>query len=116
MPGLFHGTPLERPVTCATCERPLAECACPRDASGRVLPPQAQTALVRCQKRRQGKVVTTVGGLDPVASDLPAILKRLREACGAGGALSEEGLEIQGDHRQRVAAALRSAGYRVREA
>ena len=119
MSGLFAGTPLERPVTCEVCERPLAECACPRDASGRVLLPKDQPATIRRQKRRKGKVVTTITGLDPSASDLPAILKKLRSACAAGGTIATDDagaatIEIQGDHREKIAVILEKMDFAVR--
>ncbi len=116
MSGLFAGTPLERPVTCEFCGKPLADCICPRDAEGNVLPPSRQTAVIRIEKRRRGKTVTTVSGLDPVASDLPAILKQLKSTCAAGGTVSHTGdmVEIQGDHRERIAAMLTEMGYKTR--
>ena len=86
MSGLFAGTSLERPVTCEVCERPLEECTCPRDAGGKVVEAKDQTAVVGTERRKRGKVVTTVTGLDPVASDLEAIARDLRGRCASGGA------------------------------
>ncbi|MHC5113189.1 MAG: translation initiation factor [Planctomycetota bacterium] len=114
MSGLFAGTPLERPVTCEVCEKPLADCTCPRDAGGRVVRPGDQVAVVRTEKRSRGKVVTTVSGLDPVASDLEAIAKDLRGRCASGGTVSDGVIVVQGDHRETVAEELRAGGYRVR--
>lgn len=111
MPGLFDGTPLERPVTCELCERPLDECTCPRNASGHVLLPRDQPARVRREKRKGSKVVTVISGLDPAASDLPAILHQLKSACAAGGTITGSEIEIQGDHRDRILEHLRSLGY-----
>jgi translation initiation factor 1 len=111
MSGLFDGTPLERPVTCATCEKPLDQCACPRGASGDVVLPQDQPARVGREKRRKGKTVTVITGLDPVASNLRAILAQLKSACAAGGTISQDRIEIQGDHRARALAILRELGY-----
>lgn len=114
MAGLFDGTPLERAVTCAGCEQPLDACTCPRDAGGAVLRPRDQRASVRLEKRRRGKVVTTVSGLDPNASDLAGILRRLKKECASGGSAGANGaIEIQGDHRERIAATLRELGYPV---
>lgn len=115
MPGLFAGTSLERPVTCEVCGRPLDQCRCPRDASGSVLPPGEQTAIVRLERRAKGKSVTAVSGLDPVATDLPALLKKLKASCGAGGTIDEQlqMIEVQGDHRERIASLLRELGYKV---
>ena len=114
MSGLFAGTPLERPVTCEVCGKPLDVCTCPRDASGRVLLPKDQTASIRREKRRKGKVVTTIAGLDPSASDLIAILRKLKSACAAGGTINDDVIEIQGDHRAKVGTVLEQRGFMIR--
>lgn len=126
MPGLFAGTSLERPVTCERCQKPLAECACPRDASGKILLPKDQAVRIRREQRR-GKVVTVVGGLDPNANDLPALLKQLKSALGAGGTLSDAApstsktaaaekseIELQGDHRDRLVEWFKKQGFNAK--
>ena len=114
MAGLFDGTPLQRPVTCARCEKSIAECACPRDATGAILLPKDQPARVRREKRRGGQV-TVIAGLDPAATDMKAMLRAMRSALGAGGSIGEDAkgvtIELQGDHRDRVLAVLREMGY-----
>lgn len=116
MSGLFDGTPLERPVTCGVCGKVRAECRCPRTADGGVLLPKDQPARVRCERRGGGKTVTIVTGLDPAASDLPGLLKRFKALCAAGGTVTEDGFEIQGDHREGIVAALREIGYPAKTA
>ncbi len=111
MSGLFDGTPLERPVTCEICKRPLSHCACPRNESGEVRLPKDQPARVGREKRRKGKTVTVISGLDPVASNLDAILAKLRSACAAGGTINEGRIEIQGDHREQALSILQDLGY-----
>ena len=75
----------------------------------------SQTARIwRDSKRRRGKTVTVVGGLRHDPATLEALLKRLKQHCGAGGALKDGEIEIQGDHRERVAAALAALGYKVK--
>lgn len=54
-----------------------------------------------------------IRGLPAVGNDLPDLLTRLKSRCGAGGAIKEEAIEIQGDHRERIRAALGELGYRV---
>ena len=115
MPGLFDGTALQRPVTCPMCGEAVDDCRCPRDASGAVCQPADQPARVR-RERRRGKWVTVVYQLDPAASDLPALLKALKAACAAGGTVTADGLELQGDHRERVLAALLERGYPAKAA
>ena len=114
MSGLFDGTPLECPVTCAACGRPRAQCACPRNQAGDVLLPKDQPARVGRERRRKGKTVTVIAGIDPVASDINALLARLKSACAAGGTINEGRIEIQGDHRERVVAILKELGYPAR--
>ena len=111
MSGLFAGSKWERPVTCEKCEKPLAECACPRDASGTVCLPKDQSARVSRERRGGGKVVTIISGLNPKASDLPAMLKSFKRDLGAGGTVVEDRIELQGDHRDKVMAALKVKGY-----
>ncbi len=111
MSGLFAGTPLERPVSCHVCEKPLDQCICPRRADGEVRLPKDQPVRIRREKRRKGKIVTVVEGLDPSASEPGAILRQLRTACAAGGTVTEGVLEIQGDHTDRVQAILEDLGY-----
>lgn len=118
MSGLFAGTPLERPVTCEVCEKSLDDCTCPRNADGNVRLPKDQKLTVRKEKRSKGKIVTVVDGLDPDASDLAGILRKLKSSCGAGGTTDPKTgqVEIQGEHRTKVAEALRALGYPAKEA
>jgi len=113
--GLFDGTRLERPVTCEVCGESVDSCACPRDGSGQVCRPADQAARVRREKRR-GKWMTVVYGLDPTASDLPKLLKLFKNRCAAGGGTTDDGFEIQGDHRETIVAALREMGYPAKAA
>ena len=74
-----------------------------------------QTArIARDRKRRAGKTVTVISGLRHDPATLQALLSILKQRCGAGGALKDGELEIQGDHRERVAAVLAALGYQVK--
>ena len=113
--GLFDGTALERPVTCERCGKPLAECDCPRDASGDLKLPKDQAVRVRREKRR-GKWTTVAGGLDPDASDLASLVKQFKTKLGVGGTVTDDGFELQGDLRDRVVDELRKLGYPAKPA
>lgn len=74
-----------------------------------------QTARVaRDRKRRAGKTVTVISGLRHDPATLEGLLKTLKQQCGAGGTRKDGELEIQGDHRERVAQSLTALGYRVK--
>ena len=70
----------------------------------------------RESKGRGGKTVTLVRGLALDDEALAALGKRLRSACGAGGAVKDGVLEIQGDHCERVLALLLQEGHAARRA
>ena len=57
------------------------------------------------EKRRGGKCVTLLGN---VSGDAAALLKTLKRHCGAGGAVREGTIEIQGDHRGKIRELLES--------
>ncbi len=110
---LFEGTAFDVPPRCERCQELEGECKCP--PLPRVLTdPEKQTAKLSIEKRKKGKVVTVVRGLLAQENDLPTLLTRLKNACGAGGTVEGDELEIQGEHRERVTNILQDLGYRVR--
>ena len=109
---LFEGTPFDRPPRCEVCGELESDCQCPLPAPARI-PPADQTAKVSVEKRKKGKIVTTIRGLPAVGNDLPALLTQLKDACGAGGTLKDEVIEIQGTQSERIKKVLTQLGYRV---
>jgi translation initiation factor 1 len=63
---------------------------------------------------RGGKTVTTIAGVPASDADLRALAVDLKRACGSGGTVKERVIEIQGDHRERIAALLESRGFTVK--
>ncbi|MBI4602949.1 MAG: translation initiation factor [Planctomycetes bacterium] len=81
----------------------------------------ARVAKIRIEKAgRAGKAVTVVYGLAGSSEAHADLARDLKRACGAGGTVKrgKEGVEIevQGDHRPRVAEALRRRGFAVKGA
>lgn len=113
MTRLFAGTPFDRPPTCGQCGKLEAECVCPPPTKV-WKEPAKQTARIAVEKRPKGKVATVIRGLKAEESDLAALLRDLKSACGAGGSLDGDALELQGDHAARVESALQQRGYKVR--
>jgi len=60
---------------------------------------------------RAGKGVTVISGLALDAAQLEELAARLKRLCGAGGAVKDGHIEIQGDHRDRLVAELGRLGY-----
>ena len=68
--------------------------------------------IFRDRSGRNGKVVTVIHGLP--AKNLDERASDLKRLCGAGGAVKEGAVEIQGDHRERIGDHLRGLGYTVK--
>jgi translation initiation factor 1 len=100
---------------CPDCRAPMAQCRC-KQIKARA---PATDGIVRVShetKGRKGKGVTVVKGLALDAAALAALGKTLKAACGSGGTVKDGIIEIQGDHRELVIAALSKQGHTVRRA
>ena len=106
---------------CPACGQPVAHCTCKATAAAQARARQAGSGkadnIVRVQldtKGRKGKGVTVVTGA-PLPDDALAQLgKQLKALCGAGGTVKDGVIEVQGDHREVVMAALQKLGYTVK--
>lgn len=61
-------------------------------------------------------MVTVVSGLPGGKAEIARLARQLKAACGAGGTVKDDLLELQGDHRERVEAALAERGLRSKRA
>ena len=112
---LLAGTIFDRRPHCERCDRPESDCQClPQTAKSNVVAPDRQTARMSIEKRKKGKLVTVVRGLAAADNDLPALLTQLKNACGAGGAIDGDLIELQGDQIERLKKSLSQLGYKVR--
>ena len=108
--GLVYSTDTGR--MCPECRQPVAQCTC-RSAR----PQPAGDGVVRVSretKGRAGKGVTLVKGLPLAMAELTVLGKQLKAACGSGGTVKDGVIEVQGDHVERVIAALVAQGYVVK--
>lgn len=71
----------------------------------------AQVRVGRETAGRKGKGVSVITGLPLNDSELETLATKLKSACGAGGAVKDGKIEIQGDHRDRLVAELKKLGY-----
>lgn len=65
---------------------------------------------------RAGKGVSVIHGLPLGTVELEALAGRLKRLCGAGGAVKDNVIEIQGDHRDRLVTELQKLGYDAKRA
>lgn len=84
-------------------------------ANTKSLPPQQQTIyLHRESSGRGGTPVSLVKNLVLSADDLKALAKKLKQQCGTGGTIKDGVIEIQGEHREKIAGILQKLGYKVK--
>ena len=102
---------------CSKCGQPEGECRCreerPKGASS-FDPRDGFVRLALDRKQRRGKSVTIISGLPADLAQLTALAQEFRKLCGAGGALKEGNIELQGDHRDKVEARLLALGYKIK--
>jgi translation initiation factor 1 len=110
---LFEGTKFDIPPRCDRCGALEADCQCPPPPPPRI-PPSEQTAKIAVEKRKKGKTVTAIRGLPAIGNDLPELLTRLKNACGAGGTLKDDVIEIQGKQVERIRELLLQIGFKVK--
>ena len=78
-------------------------------------PVKGQVARIwRDSKRRKGKTATVVGGLHHNPETFERLCTDLKKFCGAGGTVKDGEIEIQGDHREKIAARLQTLGYKTK--
>ncbi|WP_218080618.1 translation initiation factor [Anthocerotibacter panamensis] len=107
MPSLIYQ---EFGPRCPDCGQ--ADCVCVRTIA---LPPTEQTIRLTVERKgRGGKTVTILTGFVHTASQLQRLAQQLKAHCGAGGTAQEQTIEVQGEHRERLALFLNKLGYRVK--
>jgi translation initiation factor 1 len=78
-----------------------------------IIAPMKQKVYLRLDRKgRGGKAVTLIEGLQMSSKDREALLKQLKDCLGAGGAVKNTAVEIQGDHRDAIMTFLERLGFR----
>lgn len=68
------------------------------------------------RKGRGGKTVSVIKGVMSPPHGKEALVKLLKTKLGTGGAVKDEDLEIQGDHRDQLVVLLNELGYSAKRA
>ena len=90
---------------CSVCGLPQELCVCEDIAR------EQQDIRITTAKRRYGKVVTIISGIDPSDIDLEELARFLKNKCAAGGTVKDGIIELQGDHKKKATQALKEKGY-----
>lgn len=100
---------------CPKCGWPIRDCKCSSHVAREQPVPAKIVAKLRVEKSgRGGKTVTVVYDLPNNQTFLKELASELKRACGAGGTVIENTVEIQGDLRDRIRATLQKKGWSVK--
>src|SRR6476646_11112416 len=105
---LVYSTDGGRLDRCPRCGRTSDSCRC----SASVTRPAGDgiVRIARSRGGRHGKTVTVIMGVPGTPAEREALAVSLKRLCGSGGTVKASALEIQGDHRERLASRLRELG------
>jgi translation initiation factor 1 len=92
---------------CPTCGLPKEICACEEIAR------EQQEIRITTAKRRYGKIVTIVEGINASDINIDDLARQLKTKCAAGGTVKDGKIELQGDHKKKVEAVLQELGFPI---
>ncbi len=92
---------------CPKCGLPKEICVCEDIAR------EQQRISIVVDKRRYGKMMTIVDGINPHELDIDTLISNLKTICACGGTIKDGKIELQGDHRIKVKESLEKMGFMV---
>jgi translation initiation factor 1 len=99
---------------CSGCGWRADDCRCSTRTADAAIPTRVVAKLRLEKKGRGGKTVSVVFGLPRNESFLKELCQELKRACGTGGTVVEDTVELQGDLRDRIRACLSKRGFVVK--
>ena len=89
---------------CPKCGLPKQACVCEQIVKS------SQKIKVTTDKKRYGKIVTVISGLES-GVNVKKITKTLKNELACGGTYKENTIELQGDHLKKVKPLLVKLGF-----
>lgn len=90
---------------CPKCGLPKELCVCETIAK------EAQRISVKKEKRKFGKLITVISGIDPKQINIKDIAKNLKAKFACGGTVKNSTIELQGDHVSKAKQELINLGF-----
>lgn len=90
---------------CQKCGLPPELCVCETIAK------ESQKIRVRTEKKRYGKLITIVEGIDAKDIDIKELAKKLKSELACGGTVKDSIIELQGDHKKKTKELLIKRGF-----
>ena len=90
---------------CSQCGLPKDLCVCETIAK------ESQKIVVGIEKRKFGKIETTIAGIDDKEIDIKDLARQLKNKFACGGTVKNGKIELQGDHKNKVRDFLIQIGF-----
>lgn len=90
---------------CNVCGLPQEICVCEEIAR------EQQQIRIFVEKRRYGKVVTVIDGINSDDINMDELARKLKMKCASGGTVKDSKIELQGDHKKKVQEVLSELGF-----
>ena len=97
---------------CPECNHVIDDCIC--QSQDAISFTDGTVRLKRETKGRKGSGVTLIEGTGLAGKELKGLAKKLKAKCGAGGAIKDGVIEIQGDKRELLKVELEKLKYKVK--
>ncbi|MHC1566712.1 MAG: stress response translation initiation inhibitor YciH [Candidatus Syntropharchaeia archaeon] len=92
---------------CDKCGLPKDLCVCEEIVK------ESQRIKISTAKRRFGKLITRIEGIDDRDIDLKELSKLLKTKCACGGTVKDGCIELQGDQTEKLTKLLTEMGYTI---
>ncbi len=90
---------------CSICGLPKDLCMCAAVAK------EKQKVLIKLDKRRYGKLLTIIKGIDKKQVNIKDVAKQLKAKLACGGTIKDDTIELQGNHKPAAKKILLSLGF-----
>ena len=90
---------------CSKCGLPKDLCVCQTIAK------ESQRIKVKTEKRKFGKLITVIHGINNKEIDLKDLAKKLKSKFACGGTVKGDTIELQGEHSEKTKEELTKLGF-----
>lgn len=90
---------------CSKCGLPQELCVCESIAK------EEQKIEIKLVKRRFGKLITVISGIDDKTINIKELSKKLKSKLACGGTSKDKVIELQGDHLEKAKRYIIEEGF-----